>query len=45
MDDRRKEPDHEFVAELITSHYAQQLFQIVSDVIENKSLELDDEEG
>jgi hypothetical protein len=26
VDDRKKEPDHDFVADLITSHYAQQLF-------------------
>lgn len=46
VDDRRKEPDHEFVSQLITQHYSQRLFQVVSDFIENKTLEQeDDEEG
>lgn len=45
VDDRRKEPDHEFVSQLITQYYSQRLFQVVSDFIENKTLEQDDEEG
>lgn len=47
VDDVKKEPDHEFVSQLITEHYSQRLFQTVSDFINNKSLEEDavDEDG
>ena len=39
VDDRRKEPDHDYISKLITDHYSSQLFQIVADIMENKSLE------
>jgi len=44
VDDCRKEADHEFVSQLIAQHYSQRLFQVVSDLIENKTLEQEDDE-